>query len=282
MREKANRSFLKWAGGKSQIAHIIESCKPQDCDRLIEPFIGSASVSLNVNASRYLLADVNQDLISVYQSLVTHGMSFVMDCQTMFCPENNTEEAYARLRSEFNTTTEAYRKACLFVYLNRHCFNGLMRYNSSGGFNTPFGRYANPRVPTNDMRRFLAILGKAEFVISDFRPIISQAGEGDFVYCDPPYVPLNAGGFTAYAKDGFSATDQSDLVIQCVQAVKRGAVAAISNHDTPESRKLYCAANRIITLQVKRTISASSGSRNAASELIAIYGGVLSPCSLAY
>lgn len=269
---KTNKSFLKWAGGKSQMAKTIYELKPQSCSRLVEPFVGSASVALNVPASKYLLADVNRDLISVYQNLVEHGTPFIRDCQELFCQENNTEEAYIRMRKEFNTTSDVPRKACLFVYLNRHCFNGLMRYNAKGGFNTPFGRYSNPRVSTLDMRRFLSQLNQAEFVVSDFRPIMEQAGCGDFVYCDPPYVPLNETGFTAYAKGGFPTQDHADLVVQCLEAAKRGAVVAVSNHDNKETRALYKFADRIVSLQVKRTIGANGESRSAASELIAIYG----------
>ena len=221
------------------MANTIYELKPQWCSRLVEPFVGSASVALNVPASKYLLADVNRDLISVYQNLVEHGTSFIRACQVLFCPENNTEEAYVRMRKEFNTTVDAHRKACLFVYLNRHCFNGLMRYNATGGFNTPFGRYRDPRVPTSDMQKFLSRLSQAEFVVSDFRPIMEQTGSGDFVYCDPPYVPLNETGFTAYAKGGFSPKDHADLVAQCLEAAKRGAVVVVSNHDNQETRELY-------------------------------------------
>ena len=269
-----HKPFLKWAGGKSQIAYAISAHMPPSCSRLVEPFVGSASVALNVvGASSHLLSDVNHDLISVYQALVLDGMGFIDECRSLFTPENNTEDAYMRLRREFNSSADEYRKACLFVYLNRHCFNGLMRYNASGVFNTPFGRYRSPVVPEESMRRFLIVLGKAQFMESDFRPVVSLSGKGDFVYADPPYVPVGKTGFTTYAKGGFSINDHYDLARLCEEAAARGAVVVVSNHDNDATRKIYSNASAIHTLMVKRTISGTGDSRNAAAELLAVYGG---------
>lgn len=268
-----NKPFLKWAGGKSQIAGMIAAHAPRTAFRLVEPFVGSASFALNVNgASGHLLADVNPDLIGLYRSLIAGGNDFVGECRSLFVPGNNTREAYDRLRDEFNSSSDERRRACLFVYLNRHCFNGLMRYNSSGMFNTPFGRYRSPSLPENSMRRFLIILGNARFVLSDFRPVMSMAGAGDFVYCDPPYVPVGDTGFTAYSKGGFSLDDHRDLAGLCREASGRGATVVVSNHDAPWIRDLYVGAS-IRELKVKRTIGGKDVPRVAADELLAVYSG---------
>ena len=265
------KPFLKWAGGKSRIAHKIDDCIPSSTRRIIEPFVGGTSVSLRISANSYLLADTNSDLISTYKYLVENPARFIGDCQVLFDGSFNSSQKYYELREEFNTSSDSYRRACIFVYLNRHCFNGLIRFNANGHFNTPFGKYELPKFPHKEMRLFAERFKVAEFLVSDFRMTMTKAGQGDFVYCDPPYTPIGKLGFTAYAKGGFLVKDHEDLVVCCQEAAKRGACVVISNHDTPETRVLYTGATELFTLNVKRTISCKGDARYAAAELIAVY-----------
>jgi DNA adenine methylase len=144
--------------------------------------------------------------------------------------------------------------------------------NKEGEFNTPFGKYDSVYFPTVEMKAFAEKLATAELVTQDFRTTLNGTGEGDIVYCDPPYVPLSAtANFTNYASGGFSSDDQRDLTNLCIQSAQRGAVVVVSNHDTPFTRELYQNASQVIPILVSRTISCDGKTRNKAKELIAIF-----------
>jgi DNA adenine methylase len=266
------RPFLKWAGAKTKLVAAIRGAAPREPRRLIEPFVGSGAVALNLACAANLLADSNGDLIDVYAELQRDGEQFITDCEKLFTPENNSASGYYALRTEFNATVDRQRKACLFIYLNRHGYNGLCRYNTRGGFNVPFGRYVRPRLPRAAMLAFQAVLRNCTLLCADFREVLAKAGQGDLVYCDPPYVPASAtANFTAYAKGGFSAQDQVELASDCRAAAERGAHVLISNHDTPETRALYANADECHELLVPRRISCHAATRTRARELLVVY-----------
>ncbi len=266
------RPFLKWAGAKTKLVAAIRDVAPSRAKRFIEPFAGSGAVGLNLELPENILADANRDLIDVYRELKRDGEKFIEECARLFTRANNSAEAFYPLREEFNTTTDRRRKACLFIYFNRHGYNGLCRYNSSGGFNVPFGRYDAPYFPRAEMHRFYEFLKMCSLRSSDFREVLAQAGEDDFVYCDPPYVPASkTANFTAYSKGGFSPKDQLELAEMCHEASRRGAHVVISNHDTPETRQLYEEADECIKLLVSRRISCDGDNRVKAKELLVVY-----------
>jgi DNA adenine methylase len=269
---QSKRPFLKWAGAKTKLLHAIRATAPNGAQRFVEPFVGSGTVALNLGLPKNVLADANGDLIAVYAMLKQEGDAFIDICAPLFTPENNSSLAFYALRSEFNTTTDARRKAALFVFLNRHGYNGLCRYNARGLLNVPFGRYHGPRFPRERMRIFHAFLQSCELRHADFRAVIADAGVGDFVYCDPPYVPTSdTANFTTYAQDGFTARDQSDLAACCSAAAARGACVVVSNHDTPETRALYRDASECHELVVARRISCQIATRTHARELLAVF-----------
>ncbi len=268
--EKRRRAFLKWPGGKSRQAHRITRLLGAG-QRLIEPFVGSGAVFMNSDYPRYLLADSNPDLINLYQTLKREGESFIDYARTLFLPGNNRPEVYYELRREFNETGDGRRKAALFVYLNRHCYNGLCRYNSKGGFNTPFGRYHKPGFPEEAMREFLRHSRRARFVCGHYLETMDQARKGDVVYCDPPYVPLSAtASFTSYSAGGFTWEDQERLAEKALELSGRGVLVVISNHATSEIEALYREA-RMVRLKERRSISRNTGSRGQIEEVLAIY-----------
>ncbi len=265
------KPFLKWAGGKYKIIDRIRSALPNDANRLVEPFVGSGAVFLNVEYDSYLLADTNPDLIHLYKHIQSEGSNFVDYASELFVPSNNTEGAFYSLREEFNSCTDTRRRAALFIYLNRHCFNGLCRYNSKGKFNVPFGRYSRPTFPTEEIMNFSHKSQKAEFVIADFRATMMMATQGDAVYCDPPYAPLTTtSNFCDYTQEGFGPADQSDLANMALQLNKRAIKVVISNHDTAFTRSLYAGAD-ISMFDVQRFISSKASSREKAAELIATF-----------
>lgn len=264
------KPFLKWAGGKYRLVDLIKSTLPQG-NRLIEPFVGSGSVFLNTDYSANLLADSNPDLINLFQLVQKEGQGFINYCRGYFVPENNSELAFYQLREEFNATDDLRKKAALFVYLNRHCFNGLCRYNSKGRFNVPFGRYSKPTLPEKEMFYFHEKSQSAVFEVADFITTMAKAKHGDVVYCDPPYVPLSAtSSFTSYSKGGFGLDEQNALADMAKRLQKNGITVVISNHDTVFTNQVYQPA-KIITFDVQRFISSDTKNRNAVGELLAVF-----------
>jgi DNA adenine methylase len=238
----------------------------------VEPFVGSGALFLNAGYSTNLIADSNRDLMQVYTELKAQPLAFIRACHELFSASNNDETVYNRFREEFNASNDLARKAVLFVYLNRHCFNGLCRYNGEGTFNVPVGRFAHPYFPEQEMLCFAEKLQTAVSECQDFRITFDQVGAGDVVYCDPPYVPLTrTASFTSYAKENFSERDQRDLAELALRSAAKGAFVMISNHDTDITRQLYSGAAQILPLLVARTISCKGDDRKPAKELLAIF-----------
>lgn len=264
------RPFLKWAGSKYRSIEILLNCLPSG-SRLIEPFTGSGAVFLNSNYSTYLLAEKNGDLINLYQYIQQEGLPFIQYCKHLFKNENNCAVKYYQFRAEFNTTTDLRLKSALFLYLNRHGYNGLCRYNQCGWFNVPFGRYIKPYFPYLEMTHFHQKSQHAQFICEDFRQTFSIAKKGDVIYCDPPYAPLSASAnFTAYTNTKFNAEDQIELVYLAKASAARGIAVVISNHDTAVTR-CYYGDNRVISFPVLRNINCIANKRQAVNELVAVF-----------
>jgi DNA adenine methylase len=265
-----SRAFLKWAGGKYNLVDAIQQHLP-DSDTLIEPFVGAGSVFLNTDYPSYKLNDINADLINLYQLVKTQPDSFIADAKTLFTQITNQREVYLRLRQQFNLSDDAYERAQLFLYLNRHGYNGLCRYNLSGKFNVPFGSYKKPYFPEAELYFFAEKAQRAEFSCASYQQLMLQAPVGAVVYCDPPYVPLSkTASFTSYATQGFDLNDQAELANLAEQAQQRGVTVVISNHDTTWTRKIYQQA-QLHSLQVGRSISQNGATRGKVAELFAVY-----------
>ncbi|HHF7396792.1 TPA: Dam family site-specific DNA-(adenine-N6)-methyltransferase [Legionella anisa] len=264
------RPFLKWAGGKFQIINKIRASLPKGA-RLIEPFVGSGAVFLNTNYNKFILADINADLINLFEHLKFEKHDFIHFCKQFFTAEFNKKSTFLSLRTEFNSTTDSHLKAALFIYLNRHAFNGLMRYNSSGMFNTAFGDYKKPYFPENEMLVFIQKAEKAEFKCADYSVIMGEAIKGDVVYCDPPYVPLSASAnFTKYHSTAFGQEDQRRLVELAKELAAKGIPVILSNHDTAFTQNLYQGSS-IISFEVQRNISCNGSTRGRAREMLALF-----------
>ena len=266
------KSFLKWAGGKSKLVPFIEGSLPK-CPRkrLIEPFAGSAALSLTLEFESYLLNDSNADLIGLFQTLKEEKQYFIDYTRSLFLPKNNQETRFYELREQFNQSTDRHERSALFVYLNRYAFNGLCRYNSKGEFNVPFGRYKSPYFPEKEMQGFISKSARIELFCEDFQTILKQVGKDDMVYCDPPYAPLDdIASFTSYAQNSFNREDQKRLAQTAWQIANISQGVLISNHDTEFTREIYKNA-RLKTINVQRNIAAKSSSRKKVRELLAIY-----------
>lgn len=270
------KTFLKWAGNKTRVlSHLLPLIGSPK--RYCEPFGGSLSVALNVEADEYILNDINTDLVTIYQSLVNStGLDFIARCESLFVPENNNKESYLELRQKFNELPFSEQRSILFVYLNRHCFNGLSRYNKQGLFNVPFGKYDKPVCPTKEMRSFRDFFlsrSSVRFTAVSFDDLTLYGSltSGDVVYFDPPYVPASdTANFTSYSTGGFSETQQIQLAELARSLASRGVRVIISNHDVEFTRKIYEGAT-LYPIEVTRTISAKGSSRKKANELIVVF-----------
>ncbi|MCA0403818.1 MAG: Dam family site-specific DNA-(adenine-N6)-methyltransferase [Proteobacteria bacterium] len=264
------KPFLKWAGNKFRcIEMILSSFQP--ATRLIEPFTGSASIFLNSNFPQYLLAENNLDLVNLFQILQNEGSDFIQFCASYFKPENNSALRYYELREQFNACNDIRLRAALFLYLNRHGYNGLCRYNQKGGYNVPFGRYIKPYFPLQEMQSFYQKAQRANFIKADFRQTFKLAKPGDLIYCDPPYVPLSeSANFVSYTNKKFDENDQIELAILAQKACKKNITVIISNHDTALTRRYYEDAD-IFSFPVKRFISCAANRRIPAQELLAVF-----------
>jgi DNA adenine methylase len=268
-----NKPFLKWAGNKYRVLpHLIPLIGYPN--RFCEPFGGSLSVALNVIAEEYVLNDINKDLISIYTNLLSsESDKFISDCKDYF--NHNNQESYLNFRKRFNESSDTWERASLFIYLNRHCFNGLSRYNKKGEFNVPFGKYDSPKFPMDEMENFIQFFKNknVRFNSESFnhQSLYHTLQKGDVVYFDPPYIPIsNTASFTEYATEGFTYQQQLELVELVESLASREIKVVLSNHDLPITRELYKNA-KIYPIQVSRTIAAKGSSRKKANELIAVW-----------
>lgn len=268
------RPFLKWAGGKYSLLPELDRLIPAG-KRLVEPFVGGGSVFLNSEKHEtFLLADVNADLINLYQMLEVDHIR-VCSLARMLFERANSEVAYKELRDEFNNQRMgAPERAAAFLFLNRHCFNGLIRYNRDGFFNVGWGKYEAPYFPEIEIKAFKQKSHKCVFLNAGYRRTLALAGEGDVVYCDPPYEPLpGTAGFTNYAAGGFSWADQISLAESCVEAHQRGAKVLISNSKAPRVLELYEQHGFILHyVDARRAISSKGSTRETAKDIVATLG----------
>lgn len=266
------RPFLKWAGGKYHQLPDIDRRIPAG-QRLIEPFVGGGSVFINSRKHDFfLLADVNADLIHLYQMLAVVPDIVIRQARQLFSTRNSAA-GYAEVADDFNGQLLAGpERAAAFLYLNRHCFNGLIRYNLAGKFNVGWGKYPNPYFPEKEIEAWTALASNCVFMNAGFRRTLSLAGEGDVVYCDPPYEPLpGTSGFTSYAPGGFSWEDQITLAECCVAAHQRGARVVISNSSAPRIIELYQQHGfKLNYVRARRAISSKSSTRETVSDIVAV------------
>ncbi len=236
-RRSSPRPFLKWVGGKSQLLGQLAAWVPEDYNRYLEPFLGGGAMFFSHLPEQAVLADANDELIDCYTAVRDH-LDEVMDELERHRYE---KDYYYDVRGWERTDLPLIERAARTIFLNKTGFNGLYRVNSKGLFNVPFGRYSNPTICDRDnLPGCSEALQGVELRHTDFEAMIDDADEGDFVYLDPPYVPLNAtANFTAYTAGGFGPEEQRRLAQALVRAHRRGARFLLSNADTPVTRELY-------------------------------------------
>lgn len=264
------RPWVKWPGAKYYILDRIKAVLPTRT-RFVDVFAGGGSVLLNMRG-KCLANDANSDLILAWTMLQQHGVGFIDECRELYTTTADTSSSYYAIRKEFNACTDLRTRATLFVYLNRHCFNGLCRYNRDGEFNAAYGYGRDKHFPGEEMLACLPRLTECTFTAHDFRTVFDEIGEGDVVYCDPPYVPASQySDFDRYHPGSFSIEDHISLANHVRDASARGAHIVVSNSDTTAAHRIYGQASSIETVGVRRHISGKSSGRKLVEEVLFIY-----------
>ncbi len=271
------KPLLKWAGGKRHIAEELFSYFPVDWNKgtYIEPFIGGGAMFLFLTPEKAIIADLNIRLFGFYSHIKnSHKEVFdgIFEIARDFdeIASGGKKDFYLDLRTKYNSSeVDSLESAILLYSINKLCFNGLYRENSKGFFNVPFGqKKIFPALDRQEFKSASEHLAKASIHNSDFEGTISHAVEGDFVYLDPPYIPVDAtASFTSYHADGFGLPDQERLAQKMLELKEAGIKAMCSNSDTPLTREIYKSLNQK-TIQAPRMVSAKASGRGSVSELV--------------
>ena len=263
------RPFVKWVGGKGAIVEQLIELLPDEYNRYFEPFVGGGAMFFAIRPKHAYLSDVNPELIASYKAVKHHVNELIEDLKT-----HVYDKAYyyairdADRSTDFENWSDIQR-ASRFIYLNKTCYNGLCRVNSRGQFNTPMGRYKDPRiVDEKNLRACSKALRQARIARAPFQRVERLAESGDFVYFDPPYVPLNpTSNFTAFSRNGFSQHMQQELRDLCVRLDKRGVMFMLSNSSAPLVHELY-RGFRVREILVGRPVNSQAGKRGKIAELV--------------
>jgi DNA adenine methylase len=263
-----DRPFLRWVGGKARIAQVLASYVPDlpDGACYFEPFLGAGSVFFRIKPKRCVLGDLNVDLIDCFRR-VRDRPDLVWRYLRPLIQQQEQHEYYMH-RREYNSLEESYRRAALFIYLNKTCFNGIWRVSREGQFNVPWGAKEKAGFPTPaELRRASVLLSGASLLHGDFEAVVTSAQSGDIVYFDPPYLPLSATAFFRhYTRQRFSLEDHERVAIVARDLAERGVEVLITEGDCHEVRKWY-RDFEIIELSVRRYVS-SGPHREEARELV--------------
>jgi DNA adenine methylase len=252
---------------------ILPLLGPPEGRRLVEPFVGSAAVFLASGFRRALLADINPDLVALHAAVRDDPEGLLRAAARHFrAADAQTPEGFLRRRARFNALPPGLARTALFLYLNRHGYNGLCRYNQAGAYTTPPGRFERILFPDALVRVCAERMRQGRVVLrtQSFDRTFAQARRGDVLYADPPYLPRSSSAeFRRYAQAPFGQEAQERLALLCRAAARRGVRVVLSNHDLPEAHRLYAHADALVRIQAPRSIAA--GAERAAAELLAVW-----------
>jgi DNA adenine methylase len=268
------RPFLKWAGGKWQLAPRLSELLPPDLAKRTyrEPFLGGGALFFYLSShrrpKRAVLSDALADLVLTYE-VVRDRLPELVDALEKLRKTHDDEQFY-QVRKLFNARSGAdVDRAAWLIYLNKTCYNGLFRTNRSGLFNVPVGRFTKPRIVHPErLGACSRALGRAEIKQQTFEYLERAAKKDDVIYFDPPYDPISrTANFASYSDGAFGPGDQERLAATFALLDKRGCRLILSNSDTPLIRKLYKGFD-FEEIKVRRNISAVSSTRGVISELV--------------
>lgn len=267
------KPFTKWVGGKRQLLGEIEKLLPECYNTYYEPFVGGGALFFYLQPENAVINDMNSDLILSYKAIKDDLSNLVKELE--YHKEKNSKEYFLNLRSydrdeRINSLSDT-QKAARIMYMLRVCFNGMYRVNSKNQFNVPYGRYKNPKIVNEKLLENISeYLNSSNILIQneDFEEVIKTCKAGDFVYFDPPYIPLNeTSSFTSYTNEGFSYADQIRLRDVFSELTKKNVYCMLSNSYSPLTLELYKEFN-IHEVKAKRNINSIASKRGEISEVI--------------
>lgn len=259
VRTSRPKPVIKWAGGKGQLLSDLHRRKPKSFGRYIEPFIGGGAFFFDLMPNAAIIADSNPELVNLYRCLRDDYEAILRHLITF----QNEEQFFYQLRAvKFGDLEPAYA-AARTIFLNRTCFNGLYRVNKKGEFNVPFGRYKNPNFCDPDVLRAASFaLQGVTIEEGDYLTVLQKhAKAGDFVFLDPPYLPISEySDFKRYTKEQFYEDDHRDLADEVRRLQKLGCHVVLTNSNHPLVHELYNGLD-IEVIRTKRNISSRASSR---------------------
>jgi len=262
---------LKWVGGKRQLLKDLTERIPRHFGVYHEPFVGGGALFFELYRNRGLsnavLSDLNAELVDAYLAIRDHVEEIIAFLATYPHDEN----FFYDLRAEDPWEMDLPRRAARMIYLNKTCYNGLYRVNKQGKFNAPFGRYKSPTYndPEN-LREVSKALKNVNILCTSFETVLERTKPGDFVYFDPPYVPLSTtANFTSYQADGFDHDAQKKLRDVCVELTHNQVSVMLSNSATDIISSLYDLPEfKIVKVKANRAINSNPNKRGKLKEFL--------------
>ncbi|NNE19342.1 MAG: DNA adenine methylase [Myxococcales bacterium] len=263
--------FVKWVGGKGRLLSQLRPLLPSGVEQMrhVEPFVGGGALFFARRPRRALLTDINPTLVSTYAAIRDDVDGVIAGLRKL--AGRHSKQWYYEVRERYNQNhrLSKSKRAAMFIYLNKTCFNGLHRVNRKGEFNVPVGSYKNPRILNEDaLRAASEALRGADLRCASFDMLLENAKPGDFIYFDPPYEPVSAtASFTSYASGGFSQDDQTRLRDVYEALDRRRCKLMLSNSDVPFIRRLYDGF-KVDTVAAPRAINCDATKRGRVSEVV--------------
>ena len=260
------RPFLKWAGGKRQLLKELRKHVPKKIKTYHEPMIGGGAFFFDLKPGQAVLSDSNERLVRTFRGV----RDSVEEVIAHLSSYPHSKPFFLEMRSRDIDSAADAEVAAWMIYLNKTCFNGLYRVNSKDRFNVPFGRYKDPLICDPELLRACSkVLEGAEINHEDFKAVLDRAEPGDFVYFDPPYVPLSdTSSFTSYTSGGFGIDDQRRLRDTAGKLKRRGVHVLLSNSSSPLVHQLYDEGFEHREVSARRAINSKGGLRGPVGELI--------------
>lgn len=261
------KPFLKWAGGKTKLLPELRKYIPRSFNRYFEPFLGGGAMFFDLQPARATLSDSNRELINCFNMVRLNPQGVIEATESK--PYDREFYYELRKRSWHGEGVHPLERASRFLYFNKTCFNGLYRVNSKGQFNVPFGKYENPTIiDKENIWACSQALEQAQIGAKDFREALKEPLRGDFVYLDPPYVPISkTSNYTGFTREGFSMQDQTDLRDICRRLDVWGIKFLLSNSFTSEVGLLYQEFD-VNVLEAPRRINSKGSSRGNVPEML--------------
>lgn len=263
--------FVKWAGGKRQLLTQIMERMPKEFNNYYEPFVGGGAVLFGLTPTNALINDINAALINTYRKIKEVPEDFLEEI-SVFDEKIVTggKEYYYQVRDHFNDKMMKaeydVELAALFVFLNKHCFNGLYRVNGKGLFNVPYNNSIKESCSSESIIAVSEYLQDINIMEGDFQEACSLAKKGDFVFIDSPYAPLNPASFESYTKEGFDRESHIRLADVFRDLSDRGCYCMLTNHNTEFINELYEGFSKDV-VNVKRMIN-SDATKRVGKEII--------------